>query len=132
MANTHDDVVLMHNTMRIHGGRLEAYRSAVARAVDFVREHGPQLMVEVFIDEERLIGHSFQLHAGSDSIRRHMAMSDPYIKGVMEHCEVVDFRVYGSVDTDILALLPQGAAVLPRSTGFTRFPADAAGAAERV
>lgn len=92
----------------------------------------PQLMVEVFIDDERLIGHSFQLHTGSESIRRHMAMSDPYIKDVMEHCEVAGFRVYGSVDADILALLPEGAAVLPRSTGVTRFPAEAAGAAEHV
>ncbi|MDA2812683.1 hypothetical protein O4J56_18710 [Nocardiopsis sp. RSe5-2] len=122
MANTHDDVVLFHNTMRIHDGHLEDYRRAVDRAVGFVREHGPQLMVEVFIDEERMLGHSFQLHTGSESIRRHMAMSDPYIKDVMEYCEVADFRVYGDVDDDIAALLPEGATVLPRFTGFTRMP----------
>lgn len=122
MTNTLDDVVLFHNTMRIHDGHLEDYRRAVDRAVGFVREHGPQLMVQVFIDEERMLGHSFQLHTGAASIRAHMAMSDPYIKDVMEHCEVADFRVYGDVDDDIAALLPEGAAVLPRFTGFTRMP----------
>ncbi|MDA2803116.1 hypothetical protein [Nocardiopsis suaedae] len=122
MTDTHDDVVLFHNTMRIHDGHLEGFRRAVARALDFVREHGPQLMVEVFIDEERMLAHSFQLHTGSDSIRAHMAMSDPFIRGVMEHCEVADFRVYGDVEDGIAALLPEGATVLPRFTGFTRMP----------
>lgn len=38
----------------------DAFRHAVARAVAFAEEHGPQLMVEVFIDEDRMPAYSFR------------------------------------------------------------------------
>ncbi|MGK8464618.1 hypothetical protein [Nocardia cyriacigeorgica] len=43
--------ILFHNTMRITEGNLEEFAAAVKRAVAFVEEHGPQLVVQVFLDE---------------------------------------------------------------------------------
>ncbi|MFJ1732859.1 hypothetical protein [Streptomyces sp. NPDC088254] len=63
--------------MRITDGHLDGFRRAIAQAVAFAQEHGPQLMVAVFIDEERMLAHSFQLHRDSDAIRAHWRLSDP-------------------------------------------------------
>ncbi|WP_030257132.1 hypothetical protein [Streptomyces violens] len=126
--NTPDsNFLLFRNTMRITEGHLEGFRSAINRAVDFVEQHGPQLMVEVFVDEERLLAHSFQLYRDSDSVREHWKLSDPYIQDVMEHCTVEHFEVFGEPDEDVIAgiraalgdqLTP---AFSPRFTGFVRF-----------
>ena len=51
--------LLLHNTMRITEGHLDEFRAAVERGVAFVEEYGPQLAVQVFIDDERLLAHSF-------------------------------------------------------------------------
>ncbi|MFJ8692009.1 hypothetical protein [Streptomyces roseolilacinus] len=124
MQTTHSSTILFHNTMRITDGRLDDFRHAIAQAVAFAREHGPQLMVEVFVDEERMLAHSFQLYRDSDAIRTHWRLSDPYIRGVMEHCTVQHFEVFGEPDHDIVAALqtPDGASfpfvVLPRLAGF--------------
>lgn len=42
--------ILFHNTMRITEGHRAEFIAAVQRAVAFVEEHGPQLMVQVFLD----------------------------------------------------------------------------------
>ena len=126
MEITNSDTLLFRNTMRIADGRLDDFRHAIARAVAFAKEHGPQLMVEVFVDEERMLAHSFQLYRDSDAVRTHWRLSDPYIREVMEHCTVQHFEVFGEPDDDILAALrtPGGASfpfvVLPRLAGFTR------------
>ncbi|MGH4030965.1 hypothetical protein ACQB60_18735 [Actinomycetota bacterium Odt1-20B] len=125
-AATGSRTILFRNTMRITDGHLDDFRDAIAQAVAFVEEHGPQLMVEVFIDEERMLAHSFQLYGDSDAIRTHWRLSDPYIREVMEHCTVQHFEVFGDPDDDIVAALrtPDGApfpfGLTPRLTGFTR------------
>ncbi|MFW5419453.1 hypothetical protein J0910_22815 [Nocardiopsis sp. CNT-189] len=120
------DVILFHNTMRVLDGHLAEFRAAIERAVAFVQGEGPQLMVEVFIDEPRMLAHSFQIYAGSDAVRAHWRMSDPYIRGVMEHCEIHDFAVYGDPDPELReALAEQGLPIVPRFTGFLRHPAGA-------
>ncbi len=85
MESTKSSTILFRNTMRITDGHLDGFRRAIAQAVAFAHEHGPQLMVEVFIDEERMLAHSFQLYRDSDAIRTHWRLSDPYIREVMEH-----------------------------------------------
>ncbi|MFE6410085.1 hypothetical protein ACFVOR_24490 [Streptomyces sp. NPDC057837] len=126
MKDTNSSVILFHNTMRIIEGHLDDFRRAIARAVTFVEAHGPQLMVEVYIDEERMLAHSFQLYRDSDAIRTHWRLSDPYIREVMEHCTVQRFEVFGEPDDDIVAALqtPDGApfpfTITPRLAGFTR------------
>ncbi|MFF6877460.1 hypothetical protein ACFY9S_19390 [Streptomyces sp. NPDC012474] len=96
-------MLLFRNTMRITEGHLDAYREAVEKAVRFVEQHGPQVMVEVFIDEQKLLAHSFQMYRDSDSVRAHWRMSEPYIKEVMKHCRVERFEVFGRPDADVRA-----------------------------
>ncbi|MFZ3565953.1 hypothetical protein ACOKM5_03190 [Streptomyces sp. BH097] len=125
--NTPDSgLLLFRNTMRITEGHLEEFRGAIDRAVSFVERHGPQLMVEVFVDEERLLAHSFQLYQDSDAVRAHWKLSDPYIQDVMAHCRVEHFEVFGEPDEDVAsgireALGDQAApAFAPRFSGFVR------------
>ncbi|MFI8194703.1 hypothetical protein ACIF8T_39405 [Streptomyces sp. NPDC085946] len=126
MEITKSSTILFRNTMRITDGHLDGFRRAIAQAVAFAQEHGPQLMVEVFIDEERMLAHSFQLYRDSDAIRAHWRLSDPYIREVMEHCTVQHFEIFGTPDDDIVAALktPDGESfpfvVLPRIVGFNR------------
>lgn len=126
--NTPDSgLLLFRNTMRVTEGHLEEFRGAIDRAVSFVEQHGPQLMVEVFVDEERLLAHSFQLYRDSDAVREHWKLSDPYIQDVMAHCTVEHFEVFGAPDEDLAtgireSLGDQLAPVFsPRFTGFVRF-----------
>ncbi|MGK5628897.1 hypothetical protein [Streptomyces sp. URMC 123] len=70
---THDSTVLLfRNTMRISDGHLESFRDAISKAVAFAEQHGPQLMVETFLDEERMLAHSARCRAtrseGVDSL----------------------------------------------------------------
>lgn len=143
-VSTNGSAVLMHNTMKITEGHLEGFRDAVRRAVGFVEEHGPQLMVRVFVDESEMRAHSFQLYRDSEAIRTHWKLSDPYIAGVMEHCSVERLDVYGDPDEQVRAALAPGASgpfpvsITPLFTGFLRAagmrtgadaPTDATGAA---
>ncbi|OLT46968.1 hypothetical protein BJF85_00460 [Saccharomonospora sp. CUA-673] len=127
MWRSDDGPILFRNTMRITDGHLEEFRDAVRRAVEFVEAHGPQLMVDVFVDEERMVAHSYQLYRDSDAIREHWQLSDPYIRGVMEHCAVESFEVHGDPDDDIRAgLRPMAEGGVPltitgRTVGFARF-----------
>ncbi|MDI3423952.1 hypothetical protein [Streptomyces luteolus] len=126
-------ILLFRNTMRINDGHLEGFRNATARAVEFVERHGPQLMVEVFIDEQRLLADSFQLYRDSDAVRAHWQMSAPYINDVMDHCRVEHFEVFGAPDDDVVrgvrnALGDQVSPTFsPRFTGFMRFNAPQPG-----
>ena len=117
--------ILFHNTMRITDGHLEEFTAAVRRAVAFVEEHGPQLMVNVFLDEASGLAHSFQLYPDSDAVLAHWKLSDPYIQDVMAHCTVQSFETYGEISDEVLEGLrsgPTGAdQVRPRLVGFTRF-----------
>lgn len=118
------DTILFHNTMRIHDGHRERFDDAVRRAVEFVEAHGPQLMVQVFVDSERGEAHSFQLYPDSDAVLAHWSMSDPFIREVMEHCTVASFETYGAMSDAVLDGLRSGTAggatVRPPLTGFAR------------
>lgn len=130
MSRHDDGILLFRNTMRITDGHLESFRSAIARAVDFAERHGPQLTVQTFVDEERMLAHSFQLYRDSDAVRLHWKLADPYIQEVMEHCRVEHFEVFGEPDADVAAGLrsalgEHGALRFsPRIAGFDRFTAS--------
>ncbi|CAM2761864.1 hypothetical protein ACH4LN_19370 [Streptomyces albus] len=129
MTTQTDTTLLFHNTMRIADGHLEGFRAAVRRAVDFVQQHGPQLMVQTFVDEERMLAHSFQLYRDSDAVRLHWKLADPYIQEVMEHCRVEGFEVFGEPDADVTARMRAmlgdrcPLTFCPRIAGFGRFAA---------
>jgi hypothetical protein len=126
MRSTAHAPLLLHNTMRIRQGHLDEYRTAVRRAVEFVEEHGPQIMVQVFVDEERMEAHSFQLYPDSDAILAHWKLSDPYIQEVMEHCTVERLEMYGEPDERVrAAMAPVDTSAVPGRTlpqliGFLR------------
>lgn len=127
MDDREDTILLFRNTMRITDGHLEEFRDAIARAVEFARAHGPQLMVQTFVDEERMLAHSFQLYRDSDAVRLHWKLADPYIQDVMEHCRVEHFEVFGEPDADVAAGLRSSLGertpptFAPRAAGFLRF-----------
>ena len=115
-----DGPILFQNTMQITEGHLDGFRQAIKSAITFVEQHGPQHMVQVFIDEGQMLAHSFQLYETSAAI-----LSDPYIQGVMEHCSVKEFTVYGQPSYAVLDGMTGGDiefefTVVPRFTGFTR------------
>ncbi len=98
MTATQGQTLLMHNTMRITAGHLVEFKEAVRRAVEYVERHGPQLTVQVFVDDEQRIAHSFQLYPDSAAVLRHWSLSDPYISDVMQHCTVESLVLYGEPD----------------------------------
>ncbi|MER7623753.1 hypothetical protein [Streptomyces sp. NPDC126503] len=125
----HDSkMLLFRNTMRITDGHLDDFRDAVSKAVAFAEQHGPQLMVQTFVDEERMRAHSFQLYRDSDAVRLHWKLADPFIQDVMRHCRVERFEVFGEPDADVAAgvraALGEQCALTfsPRIAGFVRFP----------
>lgn len=124
----HDSkMLLFRNTMRITDGHLNDFRDAVSQAVAFAEQHGPQLMVQTFVDKERMRAHSFQLYRDSDAVRVHWKLADPFIQDVMRHCRVERFEVFGEPDADVAAgvraALGEQCALTfsPRIAGFVRF-----------
>ncbi|MDI3405802.1 hypothetical protein [Streptomyces cavernicola] len=129
MTATAPDAALLvfRNTMHITDGHLDAFREALADAVDFAHRHGPQLMVETFVDEDRMLAHSLQIYRDSDAVRLHWKLADPYIRAVMEHCRVDRFEVFGEPDADVREGLRSGLGdqapptYSRRVAGFLRF-----------
>jgi len=127
MTTKESTLLLFRNTMRITDGHLESFRDAIARAVAFAERHGPQLMVETFVAEDRMLAHSFQVYEDSEAVRRHWKLADPYIQDVMKHCQVERFEVFGEPDADVAAGVRSalgGQCELtfnPRIAGFVRF-----------
>lgn len=123
---TQGQPLLMHNTMRITAGRLAEFMQAVRRAVEYVERHGPQLMVQVFVDEAQEKAHSFQLYPDSAAVLRHWSLSDPYISDVMRHCTVESLDLYGEPDEAVTeglsSMLADGVVRLvgPLHVGFVR------------
>jgi hypothetical protein len=128
-----DARLLFRNTMRITPGHEVEFRAAIVDAVDFARTHAPQLLVDVFVDDEAGTATSFQIYADSDSVERHWELSDPYIARVMEHCTVERFEVFGSPSDAVRAGLARSpdlpVRILPRLTGYLHaMPVNAGGA----
>ena len=123
--------LIFRNTMQITPGHLDEYRQAIVEAVQFAEQHAPQLMVDVFIDEEQLTATSFQIYPDSAAVLRHWELSDPYITNVMKHCKVVAFEAFGSPSDDVRAGLGRTpdmpVKVLPRLTGYLKPIAEHAG-----
>lgn len=118
--------ILLRNQMKIIDGRLEPFSDAVRKAIEFVEKHGPQLMVQTYIDELSMRAVSFQLYRNSADVLRHWELSDPYIQAVSEHCTVERLEVYGApneqVVTGLAQFLDEGRAVIIRPlAGFSRF-----------
>jgi hypothetical protein len=117
-----DQRLLFRNTMHVTPGHMAQYRRAVADAVVFARGHAPQVMVDVFIDDQAEQAISFQIYADSEAVPRHWQLSDPYIAEVMRHCTVVAFEVFGNPSDEVRAGLGatsgMSVKILPRLVGY--------------
>ncbi|MFB5661475.1 hypothetical protein [Alteribacillus sp. HJP-4] len=99
--------ILQIMTMEIKDGRLDDFKESVKKSVTFVRENGPQLLVEVYIDEEHLRAHSFQIQPDSESIISHWQMTDPYIREVNKHMTPMRLDIYGQPNKIVMKSLQQ-------------------------
>ena len=120
-----DEMILFRNTMKISEGHLEGFKQAIRAAVDFVEENGPQLMVQTFIDEERMLCVSYQLYRDSEAILEHWRLADPHIAAVMAHCTVAEFEIHGEPSPAVMermgGMLADGRATqTTRLAGFVR------------
>lgn len=88
--------ILLRNTMVFDRAHADEFKQAIRDAVLFAERNAPQLMVQVFLDDDNARCHSFQLYADSEAILRHWKLSDPHISAVMKHCVVERMEVYGS------------------------------------
>lgn len=88
--------ILLRNTMAFDREHADEFKQAVQDAVRFAEKNAPQLMVQVFVDDDRALCYSFQLYDSSEAILRHWEVSDPHIAAVMKHCTVQSMEVYGS------------------------------------
>jgi len=125
------DAILLVNTMDINPGQLEGFQKAVSRSIDFVRERGPQLMVEVYVDEKAMRAVSFQLHRDSQSMLTHWKLSDPHIQDVMKYSTVRRLDIYGQPNDEVMAGMRSFAqtsgvevTTTPHFVGFTRLQED--------
>jgi hypothetical protein len=120
-----DEMILFRNTMKITEGHMDAFKQAICAAVDFVSEHGPQLMVQTFIDEKQLTAVSYQLYRDSEAILQHWRLADPYIAEVMQHCTVAAFEICGEPNAAVMermnTMIQEGLATqMVRLAGFVR------------
>lgn len=88
--------ILLRNTMAFNREHAGEFKQAVQDAVRFAEKNAPQLMVQVFVDDDRALCYSFQLYDSSEAVLRHWEVSDPHIVAVMKHCTVQSMEVYGS------------------------------------
>lgn len=122
--------IMLINTMQIEQGKLEEFKESVKSSLAFVEANGPQLMVEVYVDEENMRAHSFQFYRDSESILSHWQMSDPYIRDVMQHITVKRLNIYGQPNDAVMeGVRPFSedgviVTVTPHFAGFTRFQAS--------
>jgi hypothetical protein len=88
--------ILLRNTMAFDRDHAADFKKAIVAAVEFARQHAPQLMVQTFVDDEKGLCYSFQLYQDSDAILRHWQVSDANIAEVMKYCVVRSMEVYGT------------------------------------
>lgn len=120
-----DGPILLRNTMAYQRQHASEFRQAILDAVEFARVHAPQLMVQVYIDEEACLCYSIQMFRDSAAIEQHWKISDPNIAEVMKYCEVRKMEVYGSpsaaIRDAIAGSLGEGVvSFIPELTGFYR------------
>ena len=124
--------IMQLTTFEIHEGKLDAFKESIRKAVAFAEANGPQLLVEVYIDDQAMRAHSCQIQPDSEAILAHWRMSDPYIQAVMETCALTRVDIYGQPNDAVMAgmgpVSTQGVVrtVTPSFTGFGRFANDAA------
>lgn len=120
--------IMLITSFDIHPGRLAAFKDAIAKAVAFARDHGPQLLVEVYIDDVAMRAHSFQIQPDPAAILRHWQMAEPHIAAVMDCCSMTGIEIFGTPGRAVLDGMEPLARervrirITPGFTGFASFP----------
>ena len=115
--------------MQIEPGKLKEFKESVRNSLEFVEMNGPQLMVEVYVDEGSLRAYSFQVFPDSEAMLSHWKMSDPYIRDVSRHITVERLDLYGQPNDAVMeGLRPFSedgvvVTVTPNLAGFARIGA---------
>lgn len=127
MEKQTNDTILFRNTMAYDLPNAGKFKQAIYKAVEFAKENAPQLMVQVFIDEEQQLAYSFQLYRSSDDILEHWKISDKNIGEVMKYCEVKSLEVYGNPSKEVIdgilgSVGNDKVSFTPGLVGFHRFP----------
>ena len=119
--------IVFITTMEIHEGKLQQFKEAAKRSMEFIEANGPQLMAEVYIDEKNMLAHGVQVHRDSESILSHWQMADPYMRDVMQHITTTRVEIYGQPNDTVMdgmqRLSGTGTSVDVRThlVGFSRF-----------
>lgn len=125
------DPIAFVTTFEIHEGRLDAFKEAARRTMEFNEANGPQIMAGVYLDEANMRANGFQIHRDSESILALWKLADPYMKDVMQHVTTKRVDFYGQPSEAVLQglqrLVSQGVVVTvtPRFVGFERVAAPA-------
>ena len=120
--------IIFVTTFQIENGALEKFKEAVRKQMDFLETNGPQLAVELCIEENELRAHGVQVHRDSESILTHWQLADPYMRDVMQYITTTRVDIYGQPNEAVIEgmrrLSSQGAiiSVTPRFVGFSRLP----------
>jgi hypothetical protein len=119
--------ILQIATLTINHGELRRFQANIAKAVAFSKAHGPQLLVDVFIDERFMRAHSCQIQSDSQPALQHWALADPFIDDVMRSCTLQRLDFYGERTASVEARMHEAerlgsiVAMTPRFEGYQRF-----------
>ena len=87
---------------QIESGALEKCKDAFRKSIDFLETNGPQLMLEVYIDENEMRAYGLQVHRDSDSILAHWQLADPYMRDVMQYLTTTRVDIYGQPNEAVM------------------------------
>ena len=87
--------VLFRNIMAFDRQHAAEFKRAIVSAVEFAKQHAPQLMVQTYVDDKNGLCYSFQLFHDSGAVLRHWRVSDSSIADVMKYCVIRSMEVYG-------------------------------------
>jgi len=87
--------IIFITTFQIKKGALEKFKEAARKSTDFLKSNGPQLLIEVCIDEIEMLAHGIQVHRDSESILTHWQTADPYMHDVMQYITTTRVDIYG-------------------------------------
>ena len=120
--------IVFITTNQIESGALEKCKDAFRKSNDFLETNGPQLMLEVYINENEMRAYGLQIHRDSESILTHWQLADPYMRDVMQYLTTMRVDIYGQPNEAVMEgmrrLSSQGAilSVTPQFVGFSRLP----------
>jgi len=122
--------IMFITTMQIHKGKLQEFKDEVKKEMAFLEANGPQLMAEVYVDQDNMLAHGVQIHRDSESILSHWQISRTYMQAVMQHIKTTRVDIFGQPNETVMEgmrrLSGMGAtvAVKPHLAGFNRFQAS--------